>query len=247
MAADWIKMRSNLKDDPDVIMMACKLGIDEFGICGRLHAVWSWLDQHSTTGTGVRITSAYLDRLTACPGFAEAMRAVDWLRGRDGDLEFPDFEIHNGESAKVRASEQKKKQRQRMAEKERDKCPNVSGTNVPESVPEKSGLEKRREESKRYIDPAGLSPTAPCSIEQAVEYGGVVKMTREQAQHWWHVRNAAGWTKGSTGGGAPRKITSWQSDMATSVSWVGESQAKSKTASTATEKLPATNKLAWEK
>jgi hypothetical protein len=53
-------------------------------------------------------------------------------------------------------------------------------------------------------------------------------MTREQAEHWWHTRNAAGWTKGSSGGGNPRKITSWQSDMATSTSWVGESADKAK-------------------
>lgn len=51
-------------------------------------------------------------------------------------------------------------------------------------------------------------------------------MTPEQAEHWWHTRNASGWTKGTQGGGAGRKITSWQSDMSASVSWVSESLAK---------------------
>ena len=50
MAGDWIKVRSNIKDDPDVVLMAGNLNIDEFAVVGRLHAVWAWLDQHSSTG-----------------------------------------------------------------------------------------------------------------------------------------------------------------------------------------------------
>jgi hypothetical protein len=139
MAGDWIKMRCELGHDPDVIQIGSILGLDEFAVVGRLHAVWSWLDQHSETGTNVRIVTAYLDRLTACPGFAEAMRTVGWLSGRDGNLTFPGYETHNGETAKSRASETKRKRKQR------DKRPGEDGTNVPE----KPGPEKRREEKRR--------------------------------------------------------------------------------------------------
>lgn len=144
MAGDWIKMRSNIKDDPDVVVMAGALSVDEFSIVGRLHATWAWLDQHSEDGTNVRITSAYLDRLTACPGFADALRTVGWLDGRDGSLTFPNFDRHNGESAKRRAVETKRKQAQRDNNNERDKCPNNGGTTVLESL----GPEKRREYKK---------------------------------------------------------------------------------------------------
>lgn len=65
-----------------------------------------------------------------------------------------------------------------------------------------------------------------CTLDHAKAYAPNCKMTIAHAEHWWHTRNASGWTKGSTGGGQPRKITSWQSDMATSVSWVGESADK---------------------
>lgn len=155
MAGDWIKVRSNIKDDPDVVLMAGSLGMDEFAVVGRLHAVWAWLDQHSTTGTNVRITSAYLDRLTACPGFADAMRAVEWLRGRDGDLEFPDFDKHNGDPAKARASDTKRKRESRSSDASR-----TSVRNNPETQPDKcpgiSGPEKRREEeSKNPPNPQG--------------------------------------------------------------------------------------------
>lgn len=152
MAGDWIKMRSNIKDDPDVVLMAGNLSLDEYAIVGRLHSIWAWLDQHSTTGTNVRITSAYLDRLTACPGFADAMRSIDWLRGRDGDLEFPNFERHNGESAKRRASDTKRKQENR--------------TNVrakADICPKESGPEKRREEIEESVSAGAKSPNPKSS------------------------------------------------------------------------------------
>ena len=135
-------MRCELGHDPDVIQMAATLGIDEFGVVGRLHTVWSWLDAHSADGTNVRIVSAFLDRLTACPGFAEAMRTVGWLSGRDGNLTFPNYANHNGEAAKSRASETKRKQKSR---KSRDICPVDPGTFVPKNP----GPEKRREEKSK--------------------------------------------------------------------------------------------------
>lgn len=151
MAGDWIKMRSNLRDDPDVILLAGRIETDEFSIVGKLHAVWVWLDQHSEDGTNVRITSAYLDRLTACPGFADAMRTVGWLDGRDGALIFPRFDRHNGDSAKTRATEAKRKAKYRETPKT---PPELDGTNVPEVVPENTGQEKRRVEK---IDKKGTA------------------------------------------------------------------------------------------
>ncbi len=173
MAGDWIKMRSNLKDDPDVVVMAGRLEMDELSVVGRLHAVWAWLDQHTETGTNVRITSAYLDRLTSCSGFADAMRAVGWLSGRDGDLTFPNFLRHNGESAKRRASETKRKQKSRS---KADKCPPDGGTNVPQDVPHPCGPEKRREEvntnANALVTPDGASETE--------ERKSVARMTTEE-------------------------------------------------------------------
>ena len=62
-----------------------------------------------------------------------------------------------------------------------------------------------------------------CTIEQAKAYAPSVKFTESDAEKWWHTRNASGWTKGSVNGGAARRITSWQSDMATSAGWVKQS------------------------
>jgi hypothetical protein len=142
MAGDWIKMRHDLEDDPAVVQMASLLGIDEFGIVGRLHAVWSWVDRHSVDGTNVRIMSALLDRKAARQGFADAMRTVGWLGGRDGCLSFPNYDRHNGETAKRRASESKRKSDVRkMSGEMRTNVRKMSG-----KCPEKCGLEESRVE-----------------------------------------------------------------------------------------------------
>ena len=67
-----------------------------------------------------------------------------------------------------------------------------------------------------------------CTIEQALAQAPMSRMSPKAAEHWWHTRNSAGWTKGSTGGGSPRRITSWQSDMATSREWAEEGASKAR-------------------
>ncbi len=160
-------MRHNIGSDPDVIEMAATLSMDEFAIVGRLHAVWSWLDQHSGDGTNVRIVSAFLDRLTCCPGFGEAMRTVGWLDGKDGNLVFPKYTEHNGETAKVRATEAKRKADYRkQGAKPSLNNRTDNGTNVPLNT----GLEKRREEK---IDTAPQSPPKlPRSVAEAISFCG---------------------------------------------------------------------------
>lgn len=50
MAGDWIAMRVDLADDPAVIQIAAMLGIDEYGVIGRLLKVWSWANSQTTDG-----------------------------------------------------------------------------------------------------------------------------------------------------------------------------------------------------
>ena len=160
MAGDWIKMRTELGADPDVIEMAAMLNLDEFGVVGRLHAVWSWLDSHSESGTNVRIVSAYLDRLTACPGFSDALRAVKWLSGKDGNLTFPGYENHNGSTAKRRASESKRKQRTRT--NVRKQCGQMS----------RSTADQRREE-KRIEEDRELKLSCPNESDEKASWEDV--------------------------------------------------------------------------
>jgi hypothetical protein len=203
MAGDWIKMRSNIKDDPDVVLIAGKLSTDEFSVIGRLHAVWAWLDQHSADGISVRTTSAYLDRLTACPGFAEALRAVGWLDGRDGSLTFPNFEKHNGETAKARALA-----KNRMQKQER----NISYASSVRSVTQTASPEKRREEKS-----VG-SAARPAGIEEAFEFSKAKSYPNKVTERWFKSRESTGWEKAN---GAP--IRNWRADLDV---WVMEEMRK---------------------
>jgi hypothetical protein len=118
MAGDWIKMRIDLADDPAVIAMACALDIDEFGIVGRLHKLWSWADKHCSSGHAKSVTNVWIDRYIGHAGFAQSMIDAGWLAVTDSGIEFPKFDKHNGSSAKVRAEAAERKRVERM-EKER--------------------------------------------------------------------------------------------------------------------------------
>lgn len=61
-----------------------------------------------------------------------------------------------------------------------------------------------------------------CTLAQAKSQAPSSGLSELEAEFWWHSRNSAGWTKATANGGHPRKITSWQSDMASSVEWVRE-------------------------
>lgn len=67
-----------------------------------------------------------------------------------------------------------------------------------------------------------------CTLKQAISFASTLGMTAEEAEFYWHSRNKAGWVMGTQGGGAGRKITSFQSDMATAIPWVREGVAKAK-------------------
>lgn len=102
MAGDWIKMRSNLWDDPRVTMMADLTESSEAAIVGALYWLWATADQHSNDGVMLGLTLRALDRKTGVDGFGGALVAVGWLVEQAGGVEIIRFSDHNGESAKSR-------------------------------------------------------------------------------------------------------------------------------------------------
>ena len=134
MAGDWIKMRCNLADDPAVIGMARRTGLDEDTIVGKLHRLWSWADQHTIDGNAASVTKTWLDRYTCVTGFADAMANEGWLEVTDDGLTFPRFDRHNGQTAKRRALTSR-----RVHKNRHQKC------NAPSVTRE----EKRREEKSK--------------------------------------------------------------------------------------------------
>jgi hypothetical protein len=143
MAGDWIKMRTALADDPAVIAMADALDTDEFSVVGRLHHLWSWADAQSRDGHAAGVTCRWINRYVRCDQFAEAMISVNWLVSEDGGIRFPNFDRHNGETAKARGLATNRKQKQRSSVT--DESHDASRSERDESVTRE---EKRREELK---------------------------------------------------------------------------------------------------
>lgn len=100
----WIKLRTNLADDPSVWLIADTLELDHYAVIGRLCAMWAWFDGQATAeNPWVAVTTAALDKRLGCPGWCDACCAAGWLIIEEGRVGIPNFERHNGQSAKDRA------------------------------------------------------------------------------------------------------------------------------------------------
>ena len=100
----WIKIDHVTPDKPEVALIAARLKIDPDAVVGKLLRLWIWADQNSLDGNAVSVTDSFLDRITHRKGFAAAMRAAGWLDGKNGGVILPNFERHNGQTAKGRAT-----------------------------------------------------------------------------------------------------------------------------------------------
>jgi len=146
MAGDWIKMRADLFTHPKVVRISSALKADTLRTVGGLMSVWCLFDAHSEDGKLDGYTPATLDDHLRWPGFAEAMIAVHWLQAdcdETGEsLALPEFDTHNGQSAKRRAQDaDRKKSVRKMSAFDADK--------------KRTREEKRREEKDQEILSSG--------------------------------------------------------------------------------------------
>lgn len=149
MAGDWIKMRSNLRRHPKVVRIASALNADRLRVVGGLHAVWCLFDEHSEDGQLSGYTPSAVDEEIGWPGFTQALIGVGWVDwdGNDG-LSLPEFDTHNGASAKRRAQEADRKRAERGAAKER--AQDGEKSSASDADKKRTREEKRREEKKKY-------------------------------------------------------------------------------------------------
>ena len=158
-------MNTSLHENPHVVEMAERLELDELHIVGLLWRLWSWADAQVVDGSCVNTTTRRIDKMVGVVGFCDALRAVGWLDGEDKNLVFPDFEKHNGETAKKRALGRNRNQKYRYTRKddveaeglrddacaEHDDAESVAARDAQSvtTVTRDASLEKRREEKSR--------------------------------------------------------------------------------------------------
>lgn len=131
MAGDWIKMRADLFTHPKVVRISSALKADTLRTVGGLMSVWCLFDAHSIDGELDGYTQQTLDDHLRWSGFSAAMIAVKWLQESPESLVLPEFDTHNGQSAKRRAQDADRKKEVRKA-------------SAPEADKKRTREEKRR-------------------------------------------------------------------------------------------------------
>ena len=202
----WIKMGTGLSSHPKVKTMRRALKADRLRIIGALWAVWCVFDEHSAAGRLDGYTLDDMDEEIGFKGFSAAMKDIGWLLEDADGLEAPDYEEHNGPSAKRRAldSSRKGKARGKGSAEEADDLPHETGT----PVRTKSGTvsasdadkmrnreEKIREEERQDTDKASVgsasavptaAPAPPLKAKDLTAEG----VDPQKAADWLALRKA---------------------------------------------------------
>lgn len=155
MAADWIKMRKDLPDDPAVIAVAAALSIDPDLVVVKLYRLWSWADTHTANGKVPGITGAHVDALVRAEGFSKNLANAGWLNIDENGISFPKFNRHMSKSAKRRAVKARAAANRRGRQKGDARRPAKATKCLPRE-------EKRREDKDT---PNGVSPPLPPSLD----------------------------------------------------------------------------------
>lgn len=125
----WLKMESSTPDKPEVLAITVKMGWDDPDLTvGKLFRVWKWFDQHTVDGNAPSVTPALLDRIVGVSGFVTAMSEVGWLVISDDGVSLPNFDRHNGATAKKRALTAKRVANHKTAlpKEQKSNAPSVS-------------------------------------------------------------------------------------------------------------------------
>lgn len=146
MAGDWIKMRTNLWDDPRVARLCDLTDQGEAAVIGGLYWLWSMADEHTEDGILPGLTCRAIDRKTGVQGLGAALCEVGWLADHPEGVRIVGFEEHNGASAKKRCQTAKRVAAFKACNgEETHDQQEGNAPSVTETLPERD-LEKRREE-----------------------------------------------------------------------------------------------------
>jgi len=147
MAEEWIKFRKKLIRDGRVVSTARNCNATRVSTLGALVTLWCLADEHcDAQGALCGYTKEDLEKEIGLPGFLSAL-PNDWYSEIDGTPQLPNYQQHNGVTAKQRAVTLKRVTRHRKR----------NASSVSKALPEKRREEKRREE----ISPDGDIPLPP--------------------------------------------------------------------------------------
>lgn len=172
MAGDWIKMRSNLWDDPRVARLVDLTDSSEAAVIGGLYWLWATADQHTADGFMPGLSCRQIDRKTGVQGLGQALVDIGWIEADADGVSIVNFEDHNGASAKKRAQTAKRVANHRSG--------NASETPLNESsnAPSVTGALAREREEKEEE----LPPNPPCQGGEESDEPSADKPKRERKE-----------------------------------------------------------------
>lgn len=194
-ATSWIKMATGLRSHPKVTRMAMLLRTDRLRIVGALHAVWSVVDEHSQGELLPYYTLALLDEEIGLKGMGAAMQAVGWIDETPDGLVVPDYEEHNGPTAKRRATDTKGKSGRRAGGQKPPKQPpphppdvgqlsasdaDTTRTQGGQDADQRREEKSREESSSTEAEERGNSATPAAQVCLALKAAGIQAV---QSQH----------------------------------------------------------------
>jgi hypothetical protein len=103
MAANWIKLRHDALDAPELRRAARATGLDQDQVLGKMCRLWCWADRHGVDGLVKAAELVDVDEQVGHVGFGAALVSVGWLSAQDEGVVIPNWERHFSDSAKARA------------------------------------------------------------------------------------------------------------------------------------------------
>jgi hypothetical protein len=178
MAGEWIKMRTNLWDDPRVSQLCDLTDATEATVVGALYWLWAAADEHTESGHMPGLSISGIDRKTGIKGIGAALVAIRWIEDTEGGITINRFSEHNGTSAKNRVQTAKRVANKRSNAHVTPESNNSGNTTVTGALPRE---EKRREELTS-------NPTTPDGVVVASEAGnpparGPERAARSECPH----------------------------------------------------------------
>lgn len=142
MAGDWIPMRTTLRDDPRVMLVARELEICRDHLVGLLHYFWSWASDHTADGLLSRTDRDIIDAQVGHDGFTCALERVGWVSETPDGVLVEDFEtwLSKGAKRRLQAAKRKKRERERVSRTERDESVTIGEDRREEKREKKTPL-----------------------------------------------------------------------------------------------------------
>lgn len=139
MAGDWIKVEASTPHKPEIFRIARGMNVTVDDAFGKAIKFWIWIDSVTVDGRVDGVTSTDVDAVVGADGFAQWLQVVGWLKVNliPPSIEVPNFDDHNGETAKARALKTKRQARWR-----KNRVDGVASTSASTSAPTR---EEKRE------------------------------------------------------------------------------------------------------